>query len=50
MNREDMIGDAPHQLVPAASIKLPKRGAGGRPGNAPARRGKYNPARGGQWN
>ncbi|MEQ1772053.1 MAG: DUF3362 domain-containing protein, partial [Devosia sp.] len=49
MNRRDLIGDGEHQLVPAASLKVPKRGPAGRPGSAPPRRGKYNPARGGQW-
>ncbi len=49
MNRRDLIGDGEQHLVPAASIKVPKRGSGGRPANAPPRRGKFNPARGGQW-
>ena len=49
MKRQDLIGDGEHQLVPAASPKIPKRGPAGRPMTAAPRRGKTNPARGGQW-
>ena len=49
MNRRDLIGDGEHQLVPGPSLKVPKRAPHGRTPGTPARRGKFNPARGGQW-
>ncbi len=49
MKRQDLIGDGEHQLVPAASLKIPKRGPAGRVLPAAPRRSKTNPARGGQW-
>ncbi|MGE0857865.1 MAG: YgiQ family radical SAM protein [Gammaproteobacteria bacterium] len=52
MNRRDLIGDGEHQLVPAAT-RVPKRGQGGpargRAAAPAVKRGKYQPARGGQW-